>query len=1075
MNYKLLTIAVVILLLLVLKPRDREEDEEREDEIEVFIPEFSVNVEEREPSGKNPFHIEWLEPTDYWTMEYDEENDTVYLGTEEGLFIKELRSGELQVLSYWDGLDNIHVRELHLDLENSRLFVATEALNVIYIVDTLTRSVTTRLSINTTNPLLKKASTWEFLYVPLEDCLYSGLDCGISRLNLSDYSFDFWDYRHMEDYQIYYDNKSYGSDQNRLIVASNYTTMALEYSPESRELFIATLHGYAVFDTRNQSFTTHRVDHIFDKYDFIKDMCWDQESRTLALISDYWLILSQGGKRRVFNLSSELGINLSSRNPGGSGYFPFEWGYLVLERSYTIDVLEPGKLLITGYSKNYSAASSDRRTASFLEFSISQGVVERHHRPAGHFWAKRGIPVDSAMNPAGNYSILAHGKLFSEHVEIALVYSSDTTLPGHREIEESYGFSMLELEEKGWKVYKADHDNSFSLTRNDEMPPLQRFNYETGEIENISLTSNMLWPFGHLDVLFSEDSIVMFRSGGNLLFGDRDFSEVYPLNSSSGLNTKGNLFRGPQSRWSSVAHEGKIYYLSSVPRKSSGATFRSFDLKTFEDRLLINETTLKGLIRIRGDDETLYGSYPVFAMVDQETVMFLNISQGLNESSGENQSMVEFREYNFVSNTTVIHGPFFSPISLSAKFSDVLALSLDQQQQRIYFSVDDPGRTVLYADLKTGNVVTVLLYASANKVVSFGDSGYLICSSKGLLTNDPRLGKLEYIYDEYEYPVFDFKDLQVAKLLLLEEQELFLGVGGDIDSANRGSSLSRGEGLYIFDYGNNATELYSLEHGLPVGSQHFYDSDLGWGVNYNETTGTVEIMTRLFYASIPREGLDQNNTRTQFGEQRIFFQQEREETKENDEKDESKEKGPFNSPSLLTASFLTLITFLWFTESLRYHLLSLSLYTKLKKDDVTSQETRLAIMDEVQRNPGISYNVLMRTLTLGNGTLAYHLQVLEREKLIKSRSKGVYRLFFLKEEEIPASLVVFNTSQVAILNELKQGMRPRTQAELQEALGMTSSTLSYNLRKLVVCARVRERTGEDGKKRYFVPEEDIAL
>ncbi len=88
-----------------------------------------------------------------------------------------------------------------------------------------------------------------------------------------------------------------------------------------------------------------------------------------------------------------------------------------------------------------------------------------------------------------------------------------------------------------------------------------------------------------------------------------------------------------------------------------------------------------------------------------------------------------------------------------------------------------------------------------------------------------------------------------------------------------------------------------------------------------------------------------------------------------------------------------------FTEPGKYRilLLFLPLYTRLNKDEILDQSTKENIHGYIIANPGEHYNVIRKRLNIRNGTLAYHLNVLKREKLIKSRRDGIYKRFYPAE------------------------------------------------------------------------------
>lgn len=76
-------------------------------------------------------------------------------------------------------------------------------------------------------------------------------------------------------------------------------------------------------------------------------------------------------------------------------------------------------------------------------------------------------------------------------------------------------------------------------------------------------------------------------------------------------------------------------------------------------------------------------------------------------------------------------------------------------------------------------------------------------------------------------------------------------------------------------------------------------------------------------------------------------------------------------------------------------LLALPLYSRLRRHELLDNGVRERIYRSVETNPGLSIIQVCRTGTVGWGTAVYHLQRLERDKLIVSRRDGQYRRFFL--------------------------------------------------------------------------------
>lgn len=128
------------------------------------------------------------------------------------------------------------------------------------------------------------------------------------------------------------------------------------------------------------------------------------------------------------------------------------------------------------------------------------------------------------------------------------------------------------------------------------------------------------------------------------------------------------------------------------------------------------------------------------------------------------------------------------------------------------------------------------------------------------------------------------------------------------------------------------------------------------------------------------------------------------------------------------------------------------MYVKRKKDKTLENFVRGQIYGFIQANPGTHYNFIKRALNLKNGTLAYHLNVLEDEKLIRSQTDGFYRRFYPTEMRIPKidgndglryTHVQLNATQDTIINTIEKNPG-LTQKEIAKLIGKSSQVVNYN-------------------------------
>jgi DNA-binding MarR family transcriptional regulator len=143
------------------------------------------------------------------------------------------------------------------------------------------------------------------------------------------------------------------------------------------------------------------------------------------------------------------------------------------------------------------------------------------------------------------------------------------------------------------------------------------------------------------------------------------------------------------------------------------------------------------------------------------------------------------------------------------------------------------------------------------------------------------------------------------------------------------------------------------------------------------------------------------------------------------------------------------------TESGKYKFLAfllpilIPMYTRISKEDVLDQFVRGQIFGFIKTNPGVHYNQIRREIDVKNGTLSYHLRVLEKTELIKSRREGIrYRAFYPTGMKFPQNERFRLTElQIKILNNIKNNPGI-TQREIARQLHKKPQTVNYNIKVL---------------------------
>ncbi len=135
------------------------------------------------------------------------------------------------------------------------------------------------------------------------------------------------------------------------------------------------------------------------------------------------------------------------------------------------------------------------------------------------------------------------------------------------------------------------------------------------------------------------------------------------------------------------------------------------------------------------------------------------------------------------------------------------------------------------------------------------------------------------------------------------------------------------------------------------------------------------------------------------------------------------------------------------------------LYVRRKRNEVLEHQTRGMILGYIMVHPGDTYTDIKRNLSLTNGTLSYHLTVLERERLVRSQTRGTRKLFYSREVRLPEDGGGMHEVQVRIYRAI-EAVPGLAVNDIAGALGITSQHALYHLRTLAAQGYVHfERRG----------------
>ena len=145
------------------------------------------------------------------------------------------------------------------------------------------------------------------------------------------------------------------------------------------------------------------------------------------------------------------------------------------------------------------------------------------------------------------------------------------------------------------------------------------------------------------------------------------------------------------------------------------------------------------------------------------------------------------------------------------------------------------------------------------------------------------------------------------------------------------------------------------------------------------------------------------------------------------------------------------------TESGKYGLFGwvlFPLYVRRKRNEALEHQTRGMILGYVMVHPGDTYTDIKRNLMLSNGTLSYHLRVMEREGLVRSRPRGPHKLFYPLGVRVPEDGGGLHEIQMRMLGAVREvpGLAVK---DIAGALGITSQHALYHLRSLAAKGLIR--------------------
>ncbi len=124
-------------------------------------------------------------------------------------------------------------------------------------------------------------------------------------------------------------------------------------------------------------------------------------------------------------------------------------------------------------------------------------------------------------------------------------------------------------------------------------------------------------------------------------------------------------------------------------------------------------------------------------------------------------------------------------------------------------------------------------------------------------------------------------------------------------------------------------------------------------------------------------------------------------------------------------------------------IVSLVMYSKIKKENLLKNALRKRIYEYIRENPGYHYRAILTDLELSMGVLTYHLNRLEKAQYIKSRQDGMYRRFYVRSTKTEMRFFLSDI-QESILSVIKEN-QGISQSKIANEINVSRKVVNYHV------------------------------
>jgi hypothetical protein len=198
---------------------------------------FAFETKDDRMGPENPFHVYTTDPEYFNDLELDAENRTLYLATENGVFVKDLETGEFSHMGKWFGMEQPNIQDIVMDPDSKRLIIAERYEPNIYIVDTGNLTLIEKFILTDEDGKPYKTGTGKIAYDGINEKIFISHSNALIEVDLKEERYQYHDLSNIE--LINYHYKGFGSIQD------------MRFVEETGKLYLATTNGFFIFNPEN--------------------------------------------------------------------------------------------------------------------------------------------------------------------------------------------------------------------------------------------------------------------------------------------------------------------------------------------------------------------------------------------------------------------------------------------------------------------------------------------------------------------------------------------------------------------------------------------------------------------------------------------------------------------------------------------------------------------------------------------------------------------------------------------------------------------------------------------------------